>query len=184
MHAHPSDSSPAGADPAPETSLDAAAVHDRVVRRPIRRLQFLTLVTGVLSAAATAGVLALQSVSGYARAVLEARAWGAVAVTDADVASFLTPPGLLPAAVVGILAATALLMWGAARLIGATRWVGTVLVGIGLLTAAFWMVDGGRMVAAGGAGPLVLASVVAMLIACAAWLFITHLRSTRDAFDG
>jgi len=161
-----------------------AAIHERLVRRPLRRFQALTLVTGAVSAAATAGVLALQSVPGYARSVLESRAWGAAEVSEADVAAFLTPPGALPAAVAGVLAVTALLWLGTARRVRTTRWVGTALVGLGLLSAAFWMVDGGRMVAAGGGGPVVLALVVAMLVLSAVWLLLAHLRSTRDAFDG
>ena len=161
-----------------------AALHDRVVRRPLRRLLTLTAVTGALSALGTAGILALQGAPGYARAVLEARSWGRAAVTDADVASFLTPPWGVPAAVLGVLAVAALLMLGVARRVRAVRPVGTVAVGLGLLSAAFWMVDGGRMVAVGGAGPLVLAAVVAMFLACAVWLLTAHLRATRDAFDG
>ena len=55
-----------GPDDAAADADDAAAraaLHDRVVRRPIRRLQFLTLVTGVLSAAAlVAAALWLESV--------------------------------------------------------------------------------------------------------------------------
>lgn len=166
---------------------DAAAreaVHERAVRRPLRRLLTLTAVTGVLSALATAGVLALQGGPDYARTVLEARSWGQVAVTDADVAAFLTPGWGEPAAVAGVLAATALLALGIARRVRAARLAGTVAVGLGLLTAAFWMVDGGRMVRAGGAGPLVLAAVVAMFVVCAVWLLVAHLRTTRDAFDG
>ena len=166
---------------------DAAAreaVHDRAVRRPLRRLLTLTAATGVLSALATAGVLTLQGLPGYVRTVLEARSWGQVEVTDADVAVFLTPSWGVPAAVAGVLAATALLVLGVARRVRATRPLGTVAVGLGLLTAAFWMVDGGRMVRAGGAGPLVLAAVVAMFVACAGWLLVAHLRTTRDAFEG
>lgn len=185
MPSHPS--APRDRPGLPHDDGDAAAraeVHERVVRRPLRRFQAITLVTGAVSAAATAGVLALQALPGYARSVLESRAWGAAEVTEADVAAFLTPPGALPAGVALVLAVTALLWLGAARGVRATRWIGTLFVGLGLLSAAFWMVDGGRMVAAGGAGPVVLALVVLMLVLCAVWLFLTHLRSTREAFDG
>ena len=54
------------------------------VRGPVRRLQVTTLGTGAVSALAAAGVLALQSDPGYVRAVLQARSWGAVEVTDTD----------------------------------------------------------------------------------------------------
>lgn len=164
--------------------LDPAVVHERIVRRPARRLLVTTLVTGVISAVASAGVLALQSGPAYVRAVLESRTLGAAEVTEAQVAGFLTPAWGVPAAVAGILALTLLGAWAIARLARPVRWLGTAVVGVGLLTAVFWMVDGGRMVAAGGAGPLVLAAVVAMAVSCAAWLLLTHLRSTRDAFDG
>lgn len=165
-------------------AADRAAVHDRVVRRPLRRLLAVTALTGALSAAAAAGVLALQSRPAYARAVLEARSWGATEVTDADVAAFLTAPAGVVTAVVGVLVATALLVLGIARRVRAVRPVGSVLAVLALLTATFWMVDGGRMVQAGGAGPIVLGAVVGMAVSSAAWLLIAQLRSTRDAFDG
>lgn len=166
---------------------DAAAradVHERAVRRPLRRLLVLTAATGVAGALATAGVLALQGRPAYARSVLEARSWGQGVVTDADVAAFLTPPWGVPTAVAGVLAVTALLLLGITRRVRASRPVGTMVLVLGLLSAAFWMVDGGRMVRAGGAGPWVLAAVVATVVLCAAWLLVAHLRSTRDAFDG
>ena len=154
------------------------------VRGPVRRLQVTTLGTGAVSALAAAGVLALQSDPGYVRAVLQARSWGAVEVTDTDVAAFLTPAGGVPAAVAGILALTALLVWGMQRLWRPSRWVGTAAAGVGMLSAAFWNVDGGRMVAAGAGGVLTLLAVFAMLVLCAVWLLVAHRHSTRDAFDG
>ena len=72
---HPLDDDPhETTDPAP----DLASL------RPLRLFQTVTAVTGALSAAGVGGVLALQSTPGYARAVLEARSWGASEVTDAD----------------------------------------------------------------------------------------------------
>ena len=86
---HPLDDDPhETTDPAP----DLASL------RPLRLFQTVTAVTGALSAAGVGGVLALQSTPGYARAVLEARSWGASEVTDADVAAFLTPAGAWPVA--------------------------------------------------------------------------------------
>ena len=69
-------------DPHETTERDPGP--DRAALRPLRLFQTVTAVTGALSAAGVGGVLALQSTPGYARAVLEARSWGASEVTDAD----------------------------------------------------------------------------------------------------
>ena len=74
-------------DPHETTERDPGP--DRAALRPLRLFQTVTAVTGALSAAGVGGVLALQSTPGYARAVLEARSWGASEVTDADVALLL-----------------------------------------------------------------------------------------------
>lgn len=140
---HPLDDDPhETTDPAP----DLASL------RPLRLFQTVTAVTGALSAAGVGGVLALQSTPGYARAVLEARSWGASEVTDADVAAFLTPAGAWPVAAAAVVVLTLVLLAGITRRIRAVRPVGSVLVVLGMLTAAFWMVDGGRMVQAGEGG--------------------------------
>ncbi len=154
------------------------------VRGPVRRLQATTLGAGAVSALAAAGVLTLQSDPGYARAVLQARSWGADEVTDADVAAFLTPAGAVPGTVAGIFVVTALLVWGVQRLWRPARWAGTAAAIAGMLSGAFWSVDGGRMVAAGPAGILTLLASFTMLVFCAVWLFVAHRRATRDAFDG
>ncbi|MBY0178985.1 hypothetical protein [Micrococcus luteus] len=172
---HPLDDDPhETTDPAP----DLASL------RPLRLFQTVTAVTGALSAAGVAGVLALQSTPGYARAVLEARSWGASEVTDADVAAFVTPAGAWPVAAAAVVLLAVVLLAGITRRIRAVRPVGSVLVVLGMLTAAFWMVDGGRMVQAGGGGPVVLGAVVGMLVSSAMWLRVAHRRETRDGFDG
>ncbi|CAM3831625.1 hypothetical protein E4A47_06875 [Micrococcus flavus] len=171
-------------DPVTPAADRPAGLAETAVRGPVRRLQATTLGTGVLSALASAGVLTLQADRGYARAVLEARSWGAVEVTDADVAAFLTPDGGAPLTAAVILALTGLLVWGIQRLWRPTRWAGTVAAVVGMLSGAFWSVDGGRMVAAGPAGVLVLLAACAMVVFCAVWLLVAHRRDTRDAFDG
>ncbi len=168
-------------DDDPHAATDRDPAPDRAALRPLRLFQTVTAVTGALSAAGVGGVLALQSTPGYARAVLEARSWGASEVTDADVAAFLTPAG--PVAAAAVVALTLVLLAGITRRIRAVRPVGSVFVVLGMLTAAFWMVDGGRMVQAGGGGPAVLGAVVGMLVSSAVWLRVAHRRETRDAFD-
>lgn len=161
-------------DPHETTERDPGP--DRAALRPLRLFQTVTAVTGALSAAGVGGVLALQSRPGYARAVLEARSWGASEVTDADVAAFLTPAGAWPVAAAAVVALTLVLLAGITRRIRAVRPVGSVLVVLGMLTAAFWMVDGGRMVQDGGGGPVVLGAVVGMLVSSAVWLRVAHRR--------
>ncbi|MEV0572571.1 hypothetical protein [Micrococcus luteus] len=170
-------------DDDPHAATDRDPAPDRAALRPLRLFQTVTAVTGALSAAGVGGVLALQSTPGYARAVLEARSWGASEVTDADVAAFLTPAGAWPVAAVAVVALTLVLLAGITRRIRAVRPVGSVFVVLGMLTAAFWMVDGGRMVQAGGGGPAVLGAVVGMLVSSAVWLRVAHRRETRYAFD-
>ncbi|MFP3340655.1 hypothetical protein R0J91_21945, partial [Micrococcus sp. SIMBA_131] len=77
-------------------------------------------------------------------------------VTDADVAAFLTPAGAWPVATAAVVVRTLGLLAGITRRIRAGRPVGSVLVVRGVLTAAVWMVDGGRRVQAGGGRPVVL----------------------------
>ena len=170
-------------DDDPHAATDRDPAPDRAALRPLRLFQTVTAVTGALSAAGVGGVLALQVTPGYARAVLEARSWGASEVTDADVAAFLTPAGAGPVAAAAVVVLTLVLLAGITRRIRAVRPVGSVLVVLGMLTAAFWMVDGGRMVQAGGGGPVVLGAVVGMLVSSAVWLRVAHRRETRDAFD-
>lgn len=157
---------------------------DRAVRVPLRRYQVMTAAAGLVSAAAVGGVLALQRDPAYVRSVLETRMWGVSEVSEADVAGMLTPPWGVPLAVLGVLAFTAFLWWGAARLLRPTRWIGTVAVLMALLTALSWSVDAPRMVDRGGAGAAVLLAVFAMAVFTAVWLLVAHRRVTRDAFDG
>lgn len=160
------------------------SLSDPAIRVPIRRFQVTTLATGLVTALASAGVLTLQGDRDYARAVLESREWSEAGITDAQVDSFLTPSWGVPGAVLGVLAVTALLCWGAQRLVRPTRWLGTVAVVLALLTAVFWAVDGGRMVATGAGGAATLVAVGAMAVFCAVWLLIAHQRGVRDAFEG
>ncbi|MCG7421882.1 hypothetical protein MHY29_03350 [Micrococcus sp. ACRRV] len=165
-------------------SARPSGLDDPAVRGPIRRYQAMTAGTGLVSAAAVAGVLGLQSDPGYAREVLQSRTWGQYEVSAQQVQDFLTPPGGAVLGAVGVLLTAALLVWAAQRLWGATRWLGTALAGVGLLSAVFWAVDGGRMAARGASGMAVLVAVGAMAVFCAVWLVTAHSKAVREAFLG
>lgn len=163
---------------------DAAARHP-FVDRGLRRLSSVTVAAGVASAAASVGTVLLNRDPGYVRALLTSRDWGTAEPTAADVAAAQST--VLDAVLVGavLLAITALLLWLVNRPWRPVRWVGSVLTVLGVLTAAFWAVDGGTMVlTAGAAGGVVLALVGAMLVACALWLLVAHSQGVREALDG
>lgn len=169
---------------APDATHDAAVRHP-FVDRGLRRLSSVTVAAGVTSTAASVATVLLSRDPGYVRALLSSRDWGTAAPTDAEVAAAQT--GTLDAVLVGaiLLAITAVLLWLVNRPWPPVRWIGTACAVMGVLTAAFWAVDGGTMVlTAGTAGGVVLALVGAMLIACALWLLVAHWPSVREALDG
>ncbi|MDO5634466.1 MAG: hypothetical protein Q4G34_06305 [Micrococcus sp.] len=152
--------------------------------RGLRRLQLVTWITGMVSAVAVGGVLALQRDPLYVRAMLEGHQFGLEDVSAADVAQAQTSTLGVVAAVLGILALTAGLHVLIGRRVRAARWIGLVSAVLGGLIAAFWTIDSGRMVGYGGVGPAVLAAVLAMMAACLAWCVVASLREQREAFLG
>ncbi|MDY6054491.1 hypothetical protein [Micrococcus sp.] len=158
------------------------ALEDPAIRVPLRRHQVMTLAAGVASALGTAGALTLQADPVFVRRTLEARTWGVEEITGARVAEALVGPGQTAAAVLAVLALTALVVLGASRLWGPTRWVGAVAALVGLLCGAYWAVDGQAILAVGA--PLVLVGCAAMVVFCAAWLLTAFSRPVRSAFDG
>ena len=164
---------------------DAAASRHPFVERGLRRLSSVTLAAGLASAGASVGIVLLNRDPGYVRALLASRDWGTAEPTAADVAAAQSSVPDAVLAGVALLAVTALLLWLVRRPWRPVRWVGSVLAVLGVLTAAFWAVDGGTMViTAGGAGGIVLVLVAAMLVACALWLLVAHSQRVREALDG
>jgi hypothetical protein len=181
---------PPGPGPGTMESMDSRTEYDAAARHPfvergLRRLAVVTLAAGAAATAASVATGLLSRDAGYVRALLSSRSWGTAEPTAADLAAAQTTTGGVLLVGAGLLALTLLCAWLAHRPWRPVRWAGTVLAVLGLLTAAFWAVDGGTMVlTAGAAGAVALVLVVLMGVACAAWLLIAHSQAVREALDG